>query len=260
VAPADEYADFFRQRYVVGDPPWDTGRPSEELVHALAAGLLPGKSALEFGCGTGTNAIEFARRGVRVTAVDLVEVAIDKARAKARRAGVTVDFRVGDLTQLDLGGPYDILFDLGVYHSMRSRDLSGFLKTLRRVSRPGTRWLSLSGNSKEPHDRGPPTVSEAEIRSELGSLFKFIDVHEFRFDLGSGFQPLGWSVLMERREAPHRQSHALREKNEKAGREGVGRTTFGGAAPLTRPRRPKRRVGSARSGTAHRPGIRTVRR
>jgi SAM-dependent methyltransferase len=195
----DEFAAHMRERYASGDAPWDTGRPSTELVRAIEAGRLPGKSALEFGCGAGTNAIEMARRGYRVTAVDLVEIATDRAREKARQAGVAVDFRCGDMTQLELGGPYDVLFDSGVYHGMRTRTLAGLLATVTRASHTGTRWLSLAGNAREPHPAGPPVVHEEEFRRELGGLFNFIDVHEFRWDLRNDFQPLAWAILMERR-------------------------------------------------------------
>jgi SAM-dependent methyltransferase len=190
---------WMRERYILGDAPWDTGRPDRELIRVLDSGLLPGKTALEFGCGTGTNAIELARHGYRVTAVDAVDVAIERARDKAQRAGVKVDFLQGDLIRLDLGGPYDVLFDRGLYHMIRTRNLGGFLETLRRTSRRGTRWLSLAGNAKEPGPNGPPTVEEKEIRAELESLFRVLDIHEFRLDLGPGFQPLFWSTLMERK-------------------------------------------------------------
>lgn len=197
--PPDEYRDAMAQRYATRDTPWDSGRPSTELVHAIEAGELPGTAVLEFGCGTGTNAIELARRGYRVTAVDMVEMAIEKAREKARDAHVSIDFRRGDLTQMDLGGPYDVLFDLGVYHGIRVRNFPAFRSTLQRVSRPGTRWLSLAGNAREPLPDGPPVVTEAEFRSELEPLFRIVRVREFRFDLRPDFQPLAWSILSERR-------------------------------------------------------------
>jgi cyclopropane fatty-acyl-phospholipid synthase-like methyltransferase len=168
-------------------------------LRALDAGLLPGKTVLELGCGTGTNAIELARRGNQVTAVDLVDLPIELAREKAQRAGVRIDFRVGDVTKLDLGGPYDVLFDSGLYHGMRTRNLAGFLKTLERVSRRGTRWLCLAGNAREALEGGPPTVREEDFRGELGALFNFLDVREFSFDRREDFRPLGWSILMERR-------------------------------------------------------------
>jgi len=190
----------FEKSYATGDTPWDSGVPSAELMRVLDAGLLPGKTALEIGCGTGTNAIALARRGYRVTAVDLVDLAVRRAREKAKKAGVEIDFRVGDATRMDLGGPYDVVFDRGVYHGIRVRALPAFLKLLQRVTHKGSRWLCLAGNAKEPTEEGPPVVSEQEFRSELGPLFNFLEVREFRFTLNrEGFRPLGWSILMERR-------------------------------------------------------------
>lgn len=197
--PGEEYREAMRQVYAAGKTPWDSGVPSSELIRSVEAGELPGTTLLELGCGTGTNAIELARRGYRVKAIDLVELAVEKAREKARKAGVTLEFLSGDLTKLDLGGPFDCLFDLGLYHGLRNRDLVGFLSTLRRVSRPGTRWLSLAGNAKEVLPDGPPVVREEEFRAELEPLFRILRVREFRFDLRPDFQPLAWSILAERR-------------------------------------------------------------
>ena len=194
-----EYRREIAQRYATGETPWDSGVPSAEIIRVIEEGGLPGVTVLELGCGTGTNAIELARRHYRVTAVDLVEEAIQRARRKAREAGITVDFRQGDVIRMDLGGPYDCLVDLGLYHGIRNRELPGFLSTLKRVSRPGTRWLSLAGNAKEITSSGPPVVSEEQFRSELEPVFKILQVREFRFDLRPDFQPLAWSILMERR-------------------------------------------------------------
>jgi SAM-dependent methyltransferase len=190
----------FADRYARGETPWDSGKPSEELRRVLKAERFTGNLVLEFGCGTGTNAVELARHGFAVTAVDCVEQAIEVARCKARAAGVDVDFRVGDVLTDNLGGPYDILFDRGVYHYLRTVDLKGFQEFLRRSSRIGSWWLSLAGNAKEDTDPGPPVVSEEQIRAELGPLFDIIELREFRFATNqSDFQPLGWSILMRRR-------------------------------------------------------------
>ncbi len=195
---AEEFVGWIRERYASGDAPWDTGVPSPELVRALDTGLLRGPSFLEMGCGTGTNALEIARRGHRVTAVDLVDLAVGRARKKAEAAHLAVDFRVGDLTVLDLGGPFDSLFDLGLYHGIRTRNLPGFLRTLERVTRPGSRWLSIAGSAREPEASGPPVVSEEEFRRELGPLFRFLEVREIRLGLKGPQRPLAWAILMER--------------------------------------------------------------
>ena len=190
----------FAERYASGNTPWASGKPSEELRRVLNAEKFTGNSVLDFGCGTGTNAVELARHGFAVTAVDSVEQAIKVARNKALAAAVDVDFRVADVLKDDLGGPYDVLFDRGVYHCLRTIDLKRFQEFLRKATRTGSWWLSLDGNAKEETDPGPPVVSEDEIRAELGPLFDIIELREFRFTTNqSDFRPLGWSILMRRR-------------------------------------------------------------
>ena len=190
----------FAERYAQGQTPWDSGKPSEELLRVLDDGKLTGHTVLEFGCGTGTNATELARRGFQVTAVDIVDLAIQTARKKASQAKVGVDFRVADVLRDDVGGPYDILFDRGVYHCLRTDDLEAFLSFLKQVTRPGSVWLSLDGNAREELDEGPPVVSEAEVRAELGPMFHILELREFRFtSRQKDFRPLAWSILMRRK-------------------------------------------------------------
>jgi SAM-dependent methyltransferase len=190
----------FAERYADGRTPWDSGMPSEELLRVLTAGKLTGNTVLDFGCGTGTNAIELARRGFHVRATDIVPQAIQIARDKARIAAVPVDFRVADTLRDDPDGPYDILFDRGVYHCLRTEDLKAFQEFLKRATRGGSWWLSLAGNSKEDTEPGPPVVSEQEIRDELEPLFDILELREFRFTTNrSDFRPLGWSILMRRK-------------------------------------------------------------
>lgn len=194
----EAYRAAMAELYAKGATPWDSGVPNSELLRALDAGELTGTTVLEVGCGTGTNAVELARRGFSVTAIDLVDEPIRRAKEKARSAGVDVTLLAGDLTRAPLGGPFDSVFDCGLYHGIRRRDLAGFLATLARVTRPGTRWLSLAGNAREVTPDGPPVVTEEEIRRELGGLFRIVRMHEFRFELGPTFRPLGWSTLLER--------------------------------------------------------------
>jgi SAM-dependent methyltransferase len=191
---------MFSKAYATNQKPWDSGEVSIELTRVLDAGQLPGKTLLEIGCGTGTNAIELARRGYDVTAVDFVPQAVDAAREKAKAAKATIKFSVADALKDDLGGPYDVLFDRGVYHSLRKLDLKKLQQVLEKITRKGTRWLTLAGNAKETTEYGPPRVSEEEFRAELGGLFNFIDIREFRFGTDKeDFRPLGWAILMERK-------------------------------------------------------------
>src|ERR1700681_3264832 len=46
-----------------------------------------GKRVLEIGCGIGTDSINFARHGARVTAVDLTETSLAVARQRVKVSG-----------------------------------------------------------------------------------------------------------------------------------------------------------------------------
>jgi 2-polyprenyl-3-methyl-5-hydroxy-6-metoxy-1,4-benzoquinol methylase len=202
MSETDERLALWDGRYKEGNLPWNTEKPSTELVKFLESGRIRSGTAVDLGCGFGTNAIYLARQGFTVTGADLSPTAIEGARERAERAGVKADFRVADLTaDPDLGGPYDLLFDRGVYHILRNVDLAAYLRALEKASRPGSLYLCLTGNAKEEREFGPPRVSEEEIRGELGGLFQVLDLHEFRFDASPQVEdrPLGWSALMERK-------------------------------------------------------------
>jgi SAM-dependent methyltransferase len=85
-----------------------SGRPNGRLVAELA-NLTPG-SALDVGCGEGADAIWLAQGGWTVTAVDISEVALSRARVVADQAGVTVEWIGGDALQMVLPtGSFDLL-------------------------------------------------------------------------------------------------------------------------------------------------------
>jgi len=77
-----------------------SGRPNGRLVAEVAA-LTPGR-ALDVGCGEGADAIWLAQRGWTVTAIDISEVAIGRARKTSHRAGASVEWICGDALQTPL--------------------------------------------------------------------------------------------------------------------------------------------------------------
>ncbi len=70
---------------------------------------LSGQRVLDAGCGTGSFAIELARRGAEVLAIDLSPQLVDVARErclaqlKAENAPGSIDFRSGDMSSPELG-------------------------------------------------------------------------------------------------------------------------------------------------------------
>ena len=88
----------------VGEYEW----VARELEPAAAtvvgiAGVRPGESVLDVGCGTGNAAFEAARAGGRVTGVDPAERLVGVAAGRARELGLEATFLVGDAQALPFG-------------------------------------------------------------------------------------------------------------------------------------------------------------
>lgn len=83
-------------------------KPNRFLVDEVAD-LAPGR-ALDLACGEGQNAIWLAARGWDVVGVDFSEAAIAKARARAGRDGVEVEFVCSDLLAYEpAAGAFDLV-------------------------------------------------------------------------------------------------------------------------------------------------------
>ncbi len=96
--------------------PWATGpatrvlwEPSP-LVRAWAA-TIPSGGAIDLGCGSGRDAVYLAMQGHRVTAVDLLPDALEKAAALAGRCGVDLTLRQMDLRRQrpETQRPFDLV-------------------------------------------------------------------------------------------------------------------------------------------------------
>ncbi len=72
---------------------------------AWLPGDLSGQRVLDAGCGTGVLAMELARRGAEVVAIDVSESLVGHAAENGRKqGGKQPEFRVGDMLDAALGG------------------------------------------------------------------------------------------------------------------------------------------------------------
>ena len=109
------------------------------------ARLASGESVLDIGCGTGTLAIAAARRvgpSGTVYGIDPAENLLARARGKARRAHVDVDFRIGTGEALPFDdASFDVVLSTLVWHHLPHDALRATVHEMRRVLKPGGRAL-----------------------------------------------------------------------------------------------------------------------
>jgi SAM-dependent methyltransferase len=134
---------LFKTLYRFGFTPWD-GHPIAKSLRDLIEGddALPAGTALDVGCGTGDNSIYLAKHGWRVTGVDYVPKAVDKARAKAAADDVDVRFEQVDVTDLcsaGVGSSFGLIVDSGCLHGMNDADRYDYVREVTSAAAPDAR-------------------------------------------------------------------------------------------------------------------------
>lgn len=136
------------------------------------AGAVPGSSVLDAACGPGRHSLEFARRGYRVTGVDITQSYLEAARESALDEGVDIEFVREDLREFRRPASFDLcvnLFNSFGYFSNPEED-AALLGNIRESLRPGGRFvLEMLGK-------------ETAVRD---------------FTAGEWFERDGWTVLTE---------------------------------------------------------------
>jgi SAM-dependent methyltransferase len=154
--------------------------------------LLAGKQLLEIGCGMGFDSVEFLKRGVRVTAIDLTDSAVRIARQHFEVAGLRPeDVRVGNALALPFPDEtFDAVWSNGVLHA--TGDTRRAIAEVRRVLKPGGRaiishfyrrpswmWIvhRLGREPIEAHEEDPP-VNEFYTDDAILAMFEGFRVVE----------------------------------------------------------------------------------
>lgn len=147
--------------------PWEAGKASLDLVRLVESGRFPEGKVLDVGCGTGSDAIYLAEQGREVTAVDVSDVALGLARAKAERAGVRVTFLRAATPDLPFpDDTFDAVTDRGVYHLFDRRGRRAHAMAVARVLKPDGIYLMTCFSENQPGAWGPKRLPKARVESE----------------------------------------------------------------------------------------------
>lgn len=98
---------------------------------------------LEVGCGEGKDAVFFARNGYQVTAFDVTESGIEKARRLADIHQADIDFFRADLRDFRLDEDFDIIYSSGVFHHILPELRDEIMENYRSHTAPGACMRSM---------------------------------------------------------------------------------------------------------------------
>jgi ubiquinone/menaquinone biosynthesis C-methylase UbiE len=168
---------------------------------ANLARLQPGDAVLDVGCGTGTLAMEVARRvgrAGRVTGIDPGTQQIARARAKAARRHVPIEFQIGVIEQLPFPDQtFDVVFSTLMMHHVPASLKRQGLAEIARVLKPGGRLViadfkrkqERQGQAARFHAGGSDMQDLAALVKDAG--FSEVETEEMRPPRFSAFPGAG---------------------------------------------------------------------
>lgn len=154
--------DFWQQRFLQHETPWDRGAPSPQLARWLADGSLsPGMRIAVPGCGAGHEVIALARAGLEVTALDYAPAAIALVRDRLAHEGLSARAIEADVLAWAADAPLDAVYEQTCLCALHPDHWRSYAAQLARWLRPDGRLALLAMNAPRPGSaqgliEGPP--------------------------------------------------------------------------------------------------------
>lgn len=139
----------------------------------IVSSFCKGKNLLEYGCGTGSNSIQWIQLGAKVTGIDISTEAIKKAKEEIAGSEYHAEYFVmnAENTEFD-NDSFDVVVGTGVIHHL---DLKNAYQELSRICRPTGhmvfceplghnpfiniyRWLTPNMRTEDEHPLKQPDI------------------------------------------------------------------------------------------------------
>lgn len=187
-------SEYYEERYRKSEYYWGV-KPSFMCFDILKL-LSPDRPLrlLDAGCGEGKDAVFFAKNGYCVSAFDITESGVEKAKRLAERHGADVDFFRADICDYVPDKKFDIIFCSGVLDYIPTERRGDVIENWKEHTQTGG-VNAVNVFVKKPFIPIAPDKENSERHWKSGELFglyhdwKFERCEEVIFDCGSGGTP-----------------------------------------------------------------------
>jgi len=158
----DFWAEFFRikhRRAFEGIREWD----KKLVTHAIQAlGVKKHSKILDLACGGGDQALEFARRGMSVTGVDIARVLVDYGNTAARREALPVKLIQGDMREAKFSNEFDACVIIDAFGFFDDDDNTKVFRVIEKALKPGGKFYIEGPNPLKKMRKGWKGWDEVE--------------------------------------------------------------------------------------------------
>ena len=160
---------LYTNEATIGSLPWYNKDLDDDLREYLNTMNITKGRFLDLGTGPATQAIELSKLGFQVTATDISENAI----SRAKRISNSIEFIVDDILESKLKeDSFDYIFDRGCFHVLEPSSRQRYVNQISRILRDGGLLLLKTFSAKEPlRGGGPYRFSVDEIDSIFSDRF-----------------------------------------------------------------------------------------
>lgn len=172
------------------------------------------KTAIEFGCGEGRNAIYLAKKGIDVLGIDSSDIAIKNAKKNANGLEGHIKLVTSDCLSFDYANhTFDLAIDSGMFHHLSPHRRLQYRNLLKTVIHPNGFYILLcfaadAGGADEIDDlqfylqrNTGVAFSEQRIRNFFDSDFEIISIDKCSQSVTEEYVdiPFLYSCVMKRR-------------------------------------------------------------
>lgn len=144
----------WEEKYRAKSIPWDRGAVSPALLGWIEDGALPPGRVLIPGCGRGHEAVELARRGFQVTALDIAPTALEHLAEQLAAADVDAERVCADALVWQPSHPFDAIYEQTCLCALDPEHWAAYERQLFAWLRPGGKLFALFMQSERAG--GPP--------------------------------------------------------------------------------------------------------
>ena len=184
---AEKWDRYFAEAEQSGvPPPWESASVFSQLPRIVQENMLAGSStAIELGCGASATAVWLAANGFDVTAVDISELALSRARRFYPTS--KVQWQLADIMDesfaLQHAGKYDLVFDMQCFHCLRDIDETAAAEVIKKLLSPrGTAVVVCGAEVEGEQARGPPRVARDDFLRPFASKLSVVSCELGRFN------------------------------------------------------------------------------
>ncbi len=161
--------DVYYKQNKVETMPWYEKNLDLDMVDEIR--FLEKGIFLDLGTGPGTQAIELAKKGFKVTGSDVSSSAIEKAKVPTSNVNFVIDNILNSKFESE---SFDYILDRGCFHVLSSDERITYLNQIKRIlKKNGIIFLKcMSKNEKNiPDDKGPHKFYKEEITNYFENDF-----------------------------------------------------------------------------------------